>query len=84
MILEHQDIATVIKLLKGEEISLQQYLIVQRSKDEEKIAAEQARKAQEDRLVEETYLEQVQDIERYQEDTTLVTLQGLVLDNPLH
>ncbi|WP_425361098.1 ankyrin repeat domain-containing protein [Candidatus Tisiphia endosymbiont of Stenodema calcarata] len=84
MILEHQDIATVIKLLKGEEISLQQYLIVQHSKDEEKIAAEQARKAQEDRLVEETYLEQVQDIERYQEDTTLVTLQGLVLDNPLH
>ncbi|WP_341761092.1 ankyrin repeat domain-containing protein [Candidatus Tisiphia endosymbiont of Thecophora atra] len=84
MILEHQDIATVIKLLKGKEISLQQYLIVQRSKDEEKIAAEQARKAQEDRLVEETYLEQVQDIERYQEDTTLVTLQGLVLDNPLH
>ncbi|WP_375333172.1 ankyrin repeat domain-containing protein [Candidatus Tisiphia endosymbiont of Psammoecus bipunctatus] len=84
MILEHQDIVTVIKLLKGEEISLQQYLIVQHSKDEEKIAAEQARKAQEDRLVEETYLEQVQDIERYQEDTTLVTLQGLVLDNPLH
>jgi hypothetical protein len=83
MMLEHQDIATVIKLLKGEEISLQQYLIVQRSKDEEKVAAEQARKAQEDRLVEET-LEQVQDIERYQEDATLVTLQGLVLDNPLH
>jgi hypothetical protein len=84
MILEHQDIATVIKLLKGEEISLQQYLIVHRSKDEEKIVAEQARKAEEDRLAEETYLEQVQDIEYQQEDATLVTLQGLVIDNPLH
>ena len=81
MILEHQDIATVIKLLKGEEISLQQYLIVHRSKDEEKIAAEQAKKAEEERLAEELSL-QVQDIKYHQEDATLMTLQGLTLDGP--
>lgn len=81
-ILEQKDITTVIKLLKGEEISLQQYLIVHRSKDEEKIAAEQAKKAGGTCLSEETYLKQVQDIKYHQEDATLMTLQGLTLDDP--
>lgn len=81
-ILEYQDIETVIKLLRGEEISLQQYLLEQRSQDEhKKIAAEEAiRNEEEERLAEELSL-QVQDIEYYQEET-LVTLRGLALDTP--